>query len=56
MQLVPGQNSSTDANAFFTIGLNADNCYRIYVESGDLIVQSKLGGGKQTLLTVAFNV
>ncbi len=27
----------------------------MYVESGNLIVQSKLGGAKQTLLTVAYN-
>jgi hypothetical protein len=27
----------------------------MYVESGDLIVQSKLGGAKQTLLTIAYN-
>lgn len=55
VQLVQGPSASTAADAFFTIGLNVDNCYRMYVESGNLIVQSKLGGSKQTLLTIAYN-
>jgi len=55
VQLVQGPATNTAADAFFTIGLNVDNCYRMYVESGNLIVQSKLGGSKQTLLTVAYN-
>ncbi len=55
MQLVQGPSASTAADAFFTIGLNVDNCYRMYVESGNLIMQSKIGGAKQTLLTVAYN-
>jgi hypothetical protein len=55
VQLVQAPSSSTAADAFFTLGLNVDNCYRMYVESGNLIVQSKLSGAKQTLLTVAYN-
>jgi acid phosphatase len=55
VQLVQGPATNTAADAFFTLGLNVDNCYRMYVESGNLIVQSKLGGAKQTLLTVAYN-
>ena len=55
VQLTQGPSASTAADAFFTIGLNVDNCYRMYVESGSLIVQSKLGGVKQTLLTVPYN-
>lgn len=55
VQLVQAPSASTAADAFFTIGLNVDNAYRMYVESGSLIVQSRLGGAKQTLLTVAFN-
>jgi len=55
VQLVQAPSSSTAADAFFTIGLNVDNCYRMYVESGSLIVQSKLSGAKQTLLTVPYN-
>ena len=55
VQLVQGPSANTAADAFFTLGLNVDNCYRMYVEAGNLIVQSKLGGAKQTLLTVAYN-
>ncbi|HEU4767466.1 MAG TPA: hypothetical protein VFS77_08820, partial [Pyrinomonadaceae bacterium] len=55
VQLVQAPNSSTAADAFYTIGLNVDNAYRMYVESGNLILQSRIGGSKQTLLTVAYN-
>src|SRR6185295_6676213 len=55
VQLVQGPNPITAGDAFFKIGLNVDNCYRIYVESGNLIVQKKIGGAKTTMLTVTFN-
>ena len=55
VQLVQGPAANTAADAFFTLGLNVDNCYRMYLEAGSLIVQSKLGGAKQTLLTMAYN-
>jgi hypothetical protein len=55
VQLAQAPNAATAADAFFTIGLNVDNCYRMYVESGSLIIQSKLGGAKQTLATIAYN-
>jgi hypothetical protein len=55
VQLVQAPNSVTAADAFFTIGLNVDNCYRMYVESGNLIIQKKIGGSKSTMLTVTFN-
>ena len=55
VQLAQAPSSSTAGDAFFTIGLNVDNCYRMYVESGNLIVQSKIGAAKQTLLTIAYN-
>jgi hypothetical protein len=55
VQIVQGPNALTAADAFYTIGLNVDNCYRIYLESGNLIVQKKIGGAKTTLLTTAFN-
>ena len=54
VQVVQGPSASTAADAFFTIGLNVDNCYRMYVESGNLIVQSKLGGAKQTLASITY--
>ena len=55
VQLVQAPNALTAADAFYTIGLNVDNCYRMYFESGNLILQKKIGGAKSTLLTVTFN-
>jgi len=55
VQIVQAPAANTLANAFFTIGWNVDNCYRIYLEGPNLVVQSKVNGTKQTLLTVAFN-
>lgn len=55
VQLVRAPNPLTAADAFYTIGRDVDNCYRMYVESGNLIVQKKIGGGKTTMLTVTFN-
>jgi phosphatidylinositol-3-phosphatase len=55
VQIVQAPNSSTSADAFFTIGLNVNSCYRIYVEAGTLFVQKKIGGAKTTLFTSAFS-
>jgi len=55
VQLVQAPNALTAADAFYTIGLNVDNCYRMYFESGNLILQKKIGGAKTTVLTVTFN-
>jgi acid phosphatase len=55
VQLVQAPNALTAADAFYTLGLNVDNCYRMYVESGNLIMQKKIGGAKSTMLTVTFN-
>jgi acid phosphatase len=55
VQIVQAPNALTAADAFYTIGLNVDNCYRMYVEAGNLIVQKKIGGAKSTLLTVTFS-
>jgi len=55
VQLVQAPNALTAADAFYTLGRDVDNCYRMYVESGNLIVQKKIGGAKSTMLTLAFN-
>jgi hypothetical protein len=55
VQLVQVPNALTAADAFYTLGLNVDNCYRMYFESGSLILQKKIGGAKTTLMTVTFN-
>jgi len=55
IQLVQAPSANTAGDAFYTIGLNVDNCYRMYVEAGNLIVQRKIGGAKQTLASITFN-
>jgi hypothetical protein len=39
----------------FTIGRDADNYYRVYVEQGVFICQAKLSGTKRTLFSAAYN-
>jgi len=39
----------------FTVGIDANNYYRIYVEEGLLICQSKIAGVKRNLFTAAYN-
>jgi phosphatidylinositol-3-phosphatase len=55
VQIVQGPNVLTAADAFYTIGQSVNNCYRVYLESGNLTVQKKIGGAKTTLLTTVFN-
>lgn len=55
VQLVQPPNALTAADAFMTLGRNVDNCYRIYFESGNLILQKKIGGAKTTMMTVTFS-
>jgi hypothetical protein len=55
VELVQGPNPATKADAMFTIGIDANNYYRIYVEEGLLICQGKIGGTKQNFVTAAFN-
>jgi hypothetical protein len=39
----------------FTIGIDAHNYYRIYVEEGVFICQSRIAGTKRNLFTAAYN-
>jgi len=55
VEIMQGPNPLTAGDAFYTIGQNVDNCYRMYLESGNLILQKKIGGVKTTLLTTTFN-
>jgi hypothetical protein len=55
VQLIQPPNPLTAADAFVTLGLNVDNCYRVYLESGNLILQKKIGGAKTTMMTLTFN-
>jgi hypothetical protein len=47
--------SDTAGDAMLTIGTDANDYYRIYVESGNLICQRKAAGQKTTLLTQAYS-
>src|SRR5262249_12638820 len=47
--------SATAADAMLTIGKDVNDYYRIYVESGNLICQQKIGGTKTDLLTIPYN-
>jgi hypothetical protein len=55
VELVQAPSASTKADAMFTIGIDANNYYRIYVEEGMLICQTKIAGLKRNLFTSAYN-
>jgi hypothetical protein len=55
VELVQAPASATKADAMFTIGRDANNYYRIYVEEGILICQSRIGGTKRNLFTSAYD-
>lgn len=55
VQLVQAPGASTKADAMFTIGRDADNYYRIYVEEGVFICQTKLGGSKRIVFTSPYD-
>ena len=55
VELVQAPSASTTADAMFTIGIDAHNYYRIYVEQGVFICQARIGGTKRNLFTSAFN-
>ena len=55
VELVQAPASNTKADAMFTLGRDADNYYRIYVEEGIFICQAKLGGTKRTLFSSAYS-
>ena len=50
-----GPASSGKADAMFTIGQDPQNYYRIYVEEGVFICQSRIGGTKRNLFTSIYN-
>jgi hypothetical protein len=55
VELVQGPSASTKADAMFTIGIDAHNYYRIYVEEGIFICQARIGGTKRNLFSSAYN-
>jgi hypothetical protein len=55
VELVQGPAASTKADAMFTVGQDPGNYYRIYVEEGIFICQSRIGGTKRNLFTAAYS-
>jgi hypothetical protein len=55
VEMVQAPISSTKADAMLTIGKDANNYYRVYVEEGSLICQKRISGVKTNLFTAAFN-
>ena len=55
VELVQAPASSTKADAMFTIGKDANNYYRIYVEEGNFVCQAKIGGTKRNVLNAVYN-
>jgi hypothetical protein len=55
VQIVQPSSATTAADAFFTIGLDVNNCYRLYVEGGTLFLQTKFNGVKNHPFTAAFD-
>ena len=55
VELVQAPASSTKADAMLTIGIDANNYYRMYVEEGVLICQERIGGTKRNLFVVPYN-
>src|SRR6185369_14888928 len=55
VELVQAPAATTKADAMFTIGQDPGNYYRIYVEQGVFICQSRIGGTKRSLFTAAYD-
>ena len=55
VELVQAPASSTKANAMLTIGKDVYNYYRMYVEEGAVICQSRIAGIKKNLFTSAYD-
>jgi hypothetical protein len=56
VELVQAAASNTSADAMFTLGKDANNYYRIFVEGGTIIGQKRINGGsKVSLFTAAYD-
>ena len=55
VEVVQGPSASTSADAMFTIGRDVNGYYRIFVESGSLVLQKRIGASKVTLLTTSYS-
>jgi hypothetical protein len=55
VELVQGPDSTTKADAMFTIGKDVSNYYRIYIEEGALICQKRIAGVKATVFSTPYD-
>jgi len=55
VQVVQAPLSSTAADTMLTIGSDVNDYYRIYLESGNLICQKRIGGAKSLVFTAPYN-
>ncbi|MGH9830724.1 MAG: alkaline phosphatase family protein, partial [Blastocatellia bacterium] len=55
VQIVTPPANDTAADAMLTVGTDVNNFYRMYIESGNLIVQRKAAGSKSVLLTQSYD-
>ena len=55
VELVQAPATSTKADAMFTVGIDAHNYYRVYVEEGILICQERISATKRNLFTTPYN-
>jgi hypothetical protein len=55
VELVQSPAANTTADAMLTIGLDANNYYRIYVEAGVLYLQKRVQGNKTVLSTRSYS-
>jgi acid phosphatase len=55
VELVQPPSAGTSADMMMTAGRDSGNYYRINVEAGNLVLQSRVGGAKTTLRTLPYN-
>jgi len=55
VELVTPPASNTTADGMLTVGPDVNDFYRIYIESGDLIIQRKAGGTKAVLASQPYD-
>lgn len=55
VELIQPASATTEGDAMFTVGLNVDNYYRLYVSGGNLFGLKKIGAIKTTLFTIPYD-
>jgi hypothetical protein len=55
VEVVQAAGANTTADAMLTVGKDVDNYYRIFVESGTLVIARKIGAVKATMMTTSYS-